>query len=70
MVLCSMSGDLEVVILSKLRLTLTRFVPVGTAKPSVLVLADSPGLADLEGTTLEPCSDTALYPIETELRRD
>jgi hypothetical protein len=70
MVLCSMSGDLEVVTLSKLRLTLTRFVPAGTAKPSVLVLRDSPGLADLEGTALEPCSDTALYPIETELRRD
>lgn len=59
MVLCSMSGDREVVTLSKLRLTLTRFV-AGAAKPSVLALADSPGLADLEGPMLEPCSDMAL----------
>lgn len=60
MVLCSKSGDREVVTLSKLRLTLTRFVPAGAAKPSVLALPDSPGLADLEGKVLEPCSDVAL----------
>jgi hypothetical protein len=56
---CPMSGDLAVGTLSELRLTLTRFVAAGVAEPSVLILLDSPGLADLELTTL-PCSDTAL----------
>lgn len=57
-----MSGDLAVMTLSVLRLTLTRLVATGdaTEEPSVLVLLDCPGLAGLELPTLEPCSDTAL----------
>ena len=48
MALCSpaMSGDLEVGILSKLLLTLTRFVADGPMEPSVLVPLD--GLVDLD----------------------
>jgi hypothetical protein len=61
MALCpSMSGDLAVTTLSELRLTLTRLVATGDAEPSVLVPLDCPGLAGLEFSTLEPCSDTAL----------
>ncbi len=61
MALCpSMSGDLAVMTLSVLRLTLTRLVATGDGESSVLVLLDSPGLAGLELPTLEPCSDTAL----------
>lgn len=41
-----MSGDLEVGILSKLLLTLTRFVADGPMEPSVLVPLD--GLVDLD----------------------
>jgi len=55
-----MSGDLAVMTLSVLRLTLTRLVATGDGESSVLVLLDSPGLAGLELPTLEPCSDTAL----------
>jgi hypothetical protein len=63
MALCpSMSGDLAVTTLSVLRLTLTRLVATGDGdgEPSVLVLLDFPGLAGLELSTLEQCSDTAL----------
>ena len=55
-----MSGDLEVTILSELRLTLTRLVATGDGDSSALALLDCPGLSGLEFPTLEPCSDTAL----------
>jgi len=60
MVLCSpdVRGVLAVGTLSRLRLTLTRFVATGDDVPSVLAPLD--GLTDLELPMLEPCSDTAL----------
>jgi hypothetical protein len=59
-VLCAPTrGDLAVATLSKLLLTLTRFVATRGDEPSVLPPLD--GLTDLELPTLgEPCSDTAL----------
>jgi hypothetical protein len=61
MALCSAatSGVLAVGTLSKLLLTLTRFVATRGEEPSVLVPLD--GLPDLELPVLvEPCSDVAL----------
>jgi len=55
-----MSGDLAVTTLSELRLTLTRLVATGDEELSVLAHLDCPGLAGLELSTLELCSDTAL----------
>ncbi len=61
-------GDLALGTLSELLLTLTRFVATGVDDPSVHPPLD--GLADLELPLLELSSDMALYPVETELRRD
>jgi hypothetical protein len=60
MALCSpdMRGVLAVGILSRLRLTLTRFVAAGDDVPSIL--APLEGLTDLELPMIESCSDTAL----------
>ena len=52
------SGVLAVWILSKLLLTLTRFVATGAVEPSVLIPIN--GLAGLEVLELEPFSATEL----------
>jgi hypothetical protein len=57
------SGDLAVWILSKLLLTLTRFV-AGVVEPSIS------GLSDLELPELDALSATELWEVEIEPLRD